>query len=180
MEPLEIIQTRRSIRRFQPKQVPKEALDQIFEAIRWAPSWNNTQCWEVIVLRVAAKKKELQQCIPKYNPGYKAIEEAPVVLVLCGKLKVSGYYQNSDSTKFGDWFMFDLGVAAQNACLMAHAQGLGTLIVGLFDHNRAKGVLGVPEGFEVVAIIPLGYPAQQSKAPRRKLISEFIHEEGFA
>jgi nitroreductase len=180
MELMEIIQTRRSTRRFQAKEVPEEVLDRVFEAVRWAPSWNNTQCWEIIAVRTEARKRELLECVPKYNPGYKAIAEVPVILILCGKLRVSGYYQQADTTKFGDWFMFDLGLAAQNACLMAHAQGLGTLIVGLFDHDKAKGVLGVPQGYEVVAIIPCGYPAQHPKVPGRKDLSEFVHEETFS
>jgi nitroreductase len=54
--------------------------------------------------------------------------------------------------------MYDLGLATQNLCLMAHSLGLGTVIVGLFDHDRAKAVVNVPDGYELVTMIPLGYP----------------------
>jgi nitroreductase len=179
MELMEIIRGRRSIRRFQTKEVPQEAIDQILEAIRWAPSWTNCQCWEVILVRDPDIKKALQETLPKGNPAAKAMIEAPVLLVICGKLKSSGYYKGEESTKFGDWYMYDLGLATQNACLMAHALGLGTVIVGLLDHDRAAHILGVPEGYEVVTILPLGYPAQEAKAPKRREISEFTHEERF-
>jgi len=75
--------------------------------------------------------------------------------------------------------MFDIGIAAQNLCLRVHDLGLGSVIVGLFDHNKAKEVLGVPEGYEVVVMIPVGYPAKVPSAPKRKEISEFTHYEKF-
>ena len=83
------------------------------------------------------------------------------------------------TTKFGDWFMFDLGIAIQTLCLTAYDLGLGTVIAGLFDHNRAKEVLEVPEGYELVALIPLGYPAHDPAAPTRRGISEFAHYDKF-
>jgi nitroreductase len=101
------------------------------------------------------------------------------VLAVCGKLKVSGYYKDQVSTKFGDWFLFDLGIATQNLCLAAHEAGLGTVIVGLLDHDAASRVLSAPAGTEVVALIPLGVPAKISKAPARREISEFTHADRF-
>jgi nitroreductase len=98
---------------------------------------------------------------------------------LCGKLKSSGYYKDEVTTKFGDWFMFDLGIACQNICLAAHALGLGTVVVGLFDHDRAASVLKVPAGYELVVMIPLGYPAKISSAPNRREIGAFTHPNSF-
>ena len=178
-ELMEIIKGRRSIRRFQEKEVPEESLNKILEAVQWAPSWANTQCWEIIVVKDPQNKERLQETLPKSNPASKAMVEAPVVLVVCGKLQSSGYYKGQVTTKHGDWFMFDLGIATQNICLVAHAQGLGTVIIGLFDHNKAKEVVALPEGYEVVAMVPVGYPAKESSAPRRREISEFTHYERF-
>ncbi len=113
------------------------------------------------------------------NPSTKAITGAPVLLALCAKLNSSGYYDKKVTTKFGDWFMFDLGLAAQSLCLMAHDLGLGTVIVGLFDHDKAKQAIKVPDGFELVAIIPTGYPAKISSAPKRREIDDFIHNNMF-
>lgn len=179
MELLELMMSRRSIRRFQGKEIPDEALEKVFKAVQWAPSWANNQCWEIIVVRDPKMKSTLQETLGKGNPASKAIVEAPVVLVLCGKLKSSGYYKGQVTTKFGDWFMFDLGLATQNLCLMAHSLGLGTVIVGFFDHDKVKGLLGVPEGYEVVAMIPIGYPSEPSAAPKRREITEFVHREKF-
>ena len=98
---------------------------------------------------------------------------------VCGKLKKSGYYKDLITTKFGDWFMFDLGLATQNLCLAACNRGLGTVIVGLFDHDRAKTILNLPEDYEVPVLIPLGYPAKPSSPPKRKDVRDFVHADAF-
>ena len=176
---MDIIKGRRSIRKYEDKEVPEDLLNQILESIQWAPSWANTQCWEVIVVKDQGLKEALAEVLPKTNPVRKHFTEAPVVLVLCGKLESSGYYKGQVTTKLGDWFMFDLGLAAQNLCLTAHDQGLGTVITGVFDHGKAGEILGVPEGYELVSLIPVGYPAYDSKAPKRRDISDFTHYDKF-
>jgi len=75
--------------------------------------------------------------------------------------------------------MFDLGIATQTICLTAHDLGLGTVVVGLFDHDKAKEAVEVPEGYELAALIPLGYAAKGSAAPKRQEINEFTHYERF-
>ena len=176
---MEIIKGRRSIRRYQDQEIPEEDLNQVLEAIRWSPSWANTQCWEVIVIKDSGIKQKLQEILSPSNPSSKGIVEAPVVIALCGKLASAGYKKGEAVTKFGDWFMLDIGIATQNLCLTAHYLNLGTVIVGIFNHDKAKEVLRVPEGFEVVSLIPLGYPAKEASAPPRKEIGEFVHYDTF-
>jgi nitroreductase len=169
-----IIKGRRSIRRYQDKEVPEEAIRTLLESIQWSPSWDNTQCWEVVIVKDKATKEKLQETMGA-NPSSKGIVEAPVVFVLCGKLKSSGYYKGQSASKFGDWFLFDLGVASQSLCLTAHSLGLGTVIIGLLDHDKAKEIIGVEDEYELVALIPVGYPAKDSPAPKRREIEEFTH-----
>lgn len=176
---MEIIAGRRSIRRFQAKEVPDEDLTTILEAVRWAPSWANTQCWEVVAVKDPSIKQRLQEILSAANPAKKAMVEAPVVMVLCGRRGVSGCYSGKPTTKLGDWFMFDIGLATQNLCLAAHALNLGTVIIGSFSHDRAKEILGIPDGYEAVALIPLGYPAHEVGQSHRKELSEFVHYDGF-
>ena len=176
---MNIIKGRRSIRRYQEKQIPEAHIQQLLDSIRWSPSWANTQCWEVVLVKDGATKEKLKECLHATNPAQKAMVEAPVVFALCGKLNSSGFYKGAVTTKFGDWFMFDLGIAAQSLCLTAHDLGLGTVIVGLMDHEKLRQVLGVPEGCEVVALIPVGYPAKDSPAPKRREITEFTHHNKF-
>ncbi len=177
---MEIIKNRRSIRKYDSREVPEALVDQVLEALRWAPSWTNGQCWEVVVIREASVKQALQATFPaRGNPAVKAVVQAPVLLALCARTHVSGYYHGEAATKFGEWMMYDLGLATQNLCLMAHHLGLGTVIAGLFDHDRAGAVLDVPAGYEVVTLIPLGYPARAGGAPQRRDRASFVHYEHF-
>ena len=182
MDLMEAIKGRRSIRKYKPDPVPEETLQKIMEAVRWAPSWPNTQCWEVIVVKDQKVKSELATTlihIPKSNPAGSSMTEAPIVLVLCGMKGVSGCYKGQPQTAKGDWLMFDTGIAMQNLCLAAHALGLGTVVVGRFDHKKVAEVLGVPQNVEVVAMTPLGYPTAEGTAPKRKEPSEFIFYEKY-
>jgi len=176
----EIIQTiinRRSIRKYESKDVSDDQLKQIFESVRCSPSWANTQCWHIIVVRNRSTKEKLQATLTEKNPAIPSIVQAPVVLALCGKQKVSGFYKDIALTKYGDWFMFDLGLATQSICLTAHSLGLGTVIVGAFDHDKASSILNIKSDLELTVLIPLGYPAHASASPPRKKIMEFVQNE---
>lgn len=175
---LEIITTRRSVRNFEEKDIPEEMIEKVLESVKWAPTWANTQCHEIIVIKDKAIREDLKSITGK-NPAAKAYTTAPILIAVCAKLKSSGYYKGEAPTKFGDWFMFDLGIVSQNICLTAHALGLGTVIVGMFDHDKVNRVLKVPEGYETVALIPMGYPVKIPSAPKRREISEFVHNNTF-
>jgi nitroreductase len=176
---LNTIQTRRSIRRYQDKEIPEETLQRLLEAARWAPSWANTQCWNFVVVKDRSVKEKIQEAISPRNPSSKAIVNAPVLLVVCGQLKKSGYYNDQYPTKFDDWFMYDLGMASQNLCLAAHDAGLGTVIVGLFDHDKVGEIINLPPDHEVLVLIPLGYPDQDPSPPKRREIEEFVRYDSF-
>ncbi len=175
---MSIIKGRRSIRRYQEKGVPEEHIRQLLESIQWSPSWANTQCWEVVLVKDQALKEKLKEAMGG-NPSSKGIVEAPLVFALCGKKKSAGYYKGQASTKFGDWLLFDLGIATQSLCLTAFNLGLGTVIIGAMDHDKAKKALGLGEEYELAVLIPVGYPAKESSAPRRREIEEFTHYEKF-
>jgi nitroreductase len=176
---ISIIKGRRSIRVYQDKDIPEEHLKQVLESIQWSPSWANTQCWEVVIVKDQKMKEALHETLPKMNPARKAMLQTPVTIALCGKLKSSGYYKGQVTTKLGDWYMFDLGIATQSLCLTAHSLGLGTVITGMFDHEKARELLHVSDGYQIVSLIPMGYPAKGSPAPKRRAISEFVHYETF-
>ena len=179
MSVLEAIRERRSVRRFAEEPIPPEDLAKVLEAARWAPSWVNVQPWRVVLVKDPRKKEALKETLLPKNPASKGFDQAPVLLVLIGERGKSGLYGDSFATDKGDWYMFDLGIAAQNIALAAHSLGLGTVHVGAIDHKKAGAVLGVPEGFEVVEILPLGRPAFDPKAPPRKELHEFVTHETF-
>jgi nitroreductase len=179
MDLMEAIKGRRSIRKYKPDPVPEEALRMVLDAVRWAPSWANTQCCEVIVVKDPKVKSELATALSKGNPAFSSMTDAPIVLVLCGIRGISGYYKGEPKTEKGDWLMFDIGLAMQNLCLVAHTLGLGTVIIGNFNHKKVAEILGVPQKSEVVALTPLGYPATEGAIPKRKELSEFVSYEKY-
>ena len=132
---MNVVRERRSTRKFEQKEVSEEQLNTLLEAAQYAQSWANTQCWEIIIVRDQKIRTELRETMLKGNPATRAIENAPLLLATCAKLKSSGYYKGEAPTKFGDWFMFDMGIVNQNLCLAAHAMGLG------FVPIRKKGKL---------------------------------------
>ena len=176
---MDVILGRRSIRRYQDKPVPAELLNKLLEAARWAPSWANSQCWHFVVVRQDAVKKKIQETVSPRNPSSLALVNAPVLLVVCAQLKRSGFYNEQYPTKFGDWFMYDLGLATQNLCLAAHEAGLGTVIVGLFDHEKVGEIIRLPPEHEVLVLIPLGYPDHEPSPPKRRELEKFVHHDSF-
>jgi nitroreductase len=179
MDLMEAIKGRRSIRKYKPDPVYEEVLQKVMEAVKWSPSWANTQCWEVIVVKDPNMKSQLANTLTATNPARSSITEAPLVVVLCGKKGVSGFKKGQPSTVKGDWLMFDTGIAMQNLCLAAYALGLGTVVIGRFDHKKVEEILETPQNVEVVAMTPLGYPAIEGSAPKRKEFSEFIFYEKY-
>ena len=180
MEVLEAIKTRRSIRNYKTTPVDDKTIELVLEATRWAPSWGNTQCWRFVVVRDSNIKDELANTLSPVNPATDAIRIAPVVIVACAELKKSGCYRREPVTDKGDsWYMFDGALAMQNLTLAAHSLGLGTVHVGAFNAKKTASILEVPEGFCVVEMTPLSYPAQEGRVTPRKELSEIAFRDKY-
>lgn len=190
MDVIEAIRTRRSIRRYKTTPVSDEALHEVLEAARLAPSWANTQCSRFIVVRDSQLKVGLAATLitrpsedgsgTRPNAAAEALVQAPIVIVACAELGRSGYFHGQASTEKGDWYMFDTALAMENLVLAATALGLGTVFIGLFDAAKAARLLGVPEGFAVVALTPLGYPDQAPPPRPRRELGEIISSDRFS
>jgi nitroreductase len=181
MEVLEAIKTRRSIRKYKATPLDDKAIEIVLEAARWAPSWKNSQCRRFIVVRDDKIKSQLADTLigtteGAVNAADNAVRTAPVVVVSCAELGKSGYDNEGQlvTDKGDSWYMFDVALAMQNLALAAHSLGLGTVHVGLFDAKKVGGILGVPPGFCVVSITPLGYPDQEPSPRPRKELSEIV------
>jgi nitroreductase len=179
MELDKAIAERRSVRKYTDYVVTDDELKQVLEAARLSQSWANTQVWEFVIIR---DKERIQQVVGTFsekNPATKGALNASVLIVACAKTGVSGGYGGKDLTKHKEWFMFDLGMAVQNLCLKAHEIGLGTVVVGLMDHDACKKIIALPDGYEVVAVLPVGKPEALRNSPGRKELSAMIHLERF-
>ena len=176
---IEVVTGRRSIRRFENRVIEDEKLGAILEAARWTPSWANTQCWEIVVVRDAAIRTKMSELLSPKNPASLAIKNGPLTLGLCAAKNKAGFYKAEQSTILGDWLMYDLGLITQTICLTAHSLGLGSVIVGAFDHSKIKNLLKVPNEYELVSLVPMGYPDHAPSAPKRKEVDQFVHQDTF-
>jgi nitroreductase len=185
MEVLRAIKTRRSIRKYKSDPVDDKAVQAVLEAGRWAPSWANTQCWRFIVVKDSQIKNRLADTLigisDRPNRAAEAIKTVPLLIVVCAEMGKSGYRSdvNEIVTDKGDWFMFDTALAVQNMVLAAHGLGLGTVIIGAFDAFRAAEILGVPDGYSVVTLFPLGVPDEEPPLRLRKELSEIVFYDKF-
>lgn len=174
MELYQAIEGRRSARRYTSDSVPPETVERLLTAAQWAPSWAHTQVPEVVVAADPEVRAELQAALPERNPAYRAMGDAPLVVAFCARLGRAGFKKGEPATPRGDWMMFDVALTMQNFMLAAHAEGLATVCVGLFDAEAAGRAVNAPEGTTVVALTPLGFPAAETKVPPRKAPAEFV------
>jgi nitroreductase len=180
MDVVETIKTRRSVRRFKEDDIPSDILNDLLEAVQMAPSWANTQCWELILVRDKDLKERIsEEALTPKNPAKRGVVEAPVVVVALAREGIAGMYKEKPTTDKGDWFMYDIGVAVQNLCLAAWGHGLGTVHVGAMDAKKVEEILGVPKGIRVVSLTPVGYPTKVGGAPPRKEIAEFVYTDRY-
>lgn len=171
----ECIVGRRSIRQFTDKPVPHELLEEIVATASYAPSWKNTQITRYTAVEGEAKDK-LSKLTSVFPGNTSRMESSPMVVAVSVVKGRCGYERDgSFSTVKGDgWQMFDAGIASEAFCLAAYEQGLGTVILGLFDVAEAAQLLEIPETQELVALICIGYPAENPEAPKRKTVEELL------
>lgn len=172
MDVMKAIKDRRSIRAYKSDAVSREQLMAVLEAVRVAPSWKDKQCWSVIVLSEREKIQALGETV-RFNPAEEVYNTVPYVLVFCADPAKSG---NRDEKPY---YMTDIGICMQNAVLAAEELGLGTCWVGAFSEQPLKELLGIPEEMKVVALTPLGVPAESPDERPRMDISEFVYGNGW-
>ena len=163
MDLMQAIRTRRSIRSFLDKSVEEEKLLAVLEAGRLAPSARNMQDWRFIVVRDAATRQRLA----KVARDQQFVGQAPVVIAACG---TSDLVMTCGQPAYA----IDVAIAVDHMTLAAASLDLGTCWIGAFYEDKVKEILGVPQEIRVVALLPLGYPAQDTGPRPRKTLDEVV------
>ena len=168
------IRQRRSIRRFTEQEVSQKVLEEIVDAASWVPSWKNTQISRYIAIRDPAVREQIAQRFATFNAP---IIQSCYVLIAQTFVKARSGFERDGSystDRCEGWQYYDCGIAAQTFCLAARDRGLGTVILGIFDRPALEEYLQVPPEQELMALIALGYPAQEPDPPRRKDVSVLL------
>jgi nitroreductase len=161
---IEAIEERRSVRRFEETPVPDATIGRLIDSAHLAPSAGNLEPWKFVVIKDDKIKKKLTWAAY----GQEFISSAPVCIVVCAE-------PDRSATRYGQrgaelYCLQDTAAAVQNILLTATAYGLGSCWVGAFDETKVKYCLNLDQRFRPVAVIPIGYPAEEvEEIPRRSV-----------
>lgn len=163
---LQVIKSRRSVRRYEEKEVPQEILKTLIDCGRLAPSGYNRQPWVFVVVTDRKKRHALSALCP----WGRFLKEAGAAILI--------FYEKDAETG-----LEDACAAAENIIIAAWAFGLGTCWVN--SHRKAhseavKRFLQCPENFELAVILAVGYPREIPGAPHKKELSEVLRWETFS
>jgi coenzyme F420-0:L-glutamate ligase / coenzyme F420-1:gamma-L-glutamate ligase len=189
----DLIKKRRSIRKYLPRQVPKDIIKEVLAAAGWAPSAHNSQPWRFIVLADASVKRRLADAMAdewvkdlqrdgvtfesdKRTERVERFATAPVLVLAC--LTVVDLRKFPDSERQmceRDLAVQSFGAALQNLLLAAHAKGLGAcwFCAPAFCKETVRKILKIPDAVEPQAFVAMGYPAEKPKVPIKKLLEGY-------
>lgn len=169
---LSLMRERKSIRSFlQNKPIPEQAIQQILEAGRLAPSAGNIQTWHFFLIRDNIKKRAIAEAAF----GQSFIAQAPLVIVagIDKKLASLGY----GSRGLHLYSIQDTAAAIEHMLLAARALGIGSCWIGAFSEDALENALKIDNRqYRTVAIIPLGYSDEPQKKRGRRSVKSIVTE----
>jgi nitroreductase len=162
----ELIKYRKSVRSWASKPLEVETVEKIVEAARFAPSAKNCQDWRIIAVAEPGIRKK----IAEIAGGQGFVGKAPVVLAVCGDTS------SGEMSCRMPRAVVDASILIDHITLVAAAEGLGTCWIGDFDQDACRKLLRLPEGWNVVQLLPLGYPADPQPVEKsRKEVREILN-----
>ncbi len=164
MDVSKAIQSRRSIRAYDFREVEEDKLARVLDSGRLSPSAGNRQERRLIVVRDAKKRQLLSEAAR----NQKFVAEAPVVLAACS---VETEYTMACGQLA---YPIDTAIAVDHITLAAVEEGLGTCWIGAFNEKKVKEILSIPNNIRVVALLPLGYPSAVPRPTPRKSLDEIV------
>jgi len=160
MKILDAVRERRSIRKFFQKEIPDTVLEELKEALIWAPSAGNLHARKFYFVL----KKRVKERIAAAALNQRFIAKAPLVIVGCTDSQISWRYGERGVNLYT---IQDVSVSIMGMMLVAHEAGLGSVWVGAFNEKEVSKILDLPVSLRPVAIVPVGYPSLIPSAPSR-------------
>jgi len=164
---LKLVKSRRSIRRFSGEKIPKEILRNILEATKYTPSAGNLQSWKCYIITDQKKKEAIAKACYKQM----FIQQAPLVFVVFS-------LPSKSKTRYGKrgelYSIIDASIAATYILLSSHSLGLGVVYIGAFEDDKIRNVINVPLHEQPIAVIPVGYPAENPMPTEKASIEQLF------
>jgi nitroreductase len=171
---LELIISRQSDRKYSDKPVEKEKLERILEAGRLAPSACNAQPWKFIVADEPDLRVKIAEAASARLIGMNMfVAQAPLMIIVVRE-KPNMSSKVGATIKNKDYSLIDIGIASENICLQAKAEGIGSCLIGWFDEGMVKKLLAIPRSKRVELIITLGYSISEQRQKKRKPAVETV------
>ncbi len=170
MEFNELVKARRSIRSFMTKNVEEDKLMKVLNAVNRAPSAGNLQAYHIHLVKTPEIKEQLQIACADQE----FITQAPFVLIFSAdKATASSKYEERGEDLYS---IQDATIAATYAVLAAADVGLGSVWVGAFDPLEVSRLINLDSEMVPVAVIPIGYPAEDPAETKRKSVLKMVTE----
>ena len=166
MDAKELIFERHSVRSFSPEPLPKEALADILEAGRLAPSAQNKQPWRYLVFTESDKIQKLALNCGLIGLSNFFIRKAPCLIIACADTKANLKLNGQD------YYLVDTAISFHQMMLMARGYGIESCWLAAFSEKKLRGYLEIPPSWRIVALAPFGYPADK-KSTYSKMVSSF-------
>jgi len=173
MDTLECIRTRRSVRKYQNKEVSWDDIVTILEAGRMAPSSGNIQNWKFVVIREPVNIKKISEAC--YNQDW--MINAPVLIVITADPEQGERFYGARGEHL--YTIQNCAAATENMLLAANALGLGGCWVGAFDEPKVRTLCQLPEQVMTHAILTIGYASEKPLLPPKKRIEWLVGLEKF-
>jgi len=164
MDALQALRTRRSVRAYDGRPVPREAIEQIADAGRLAATARNVQPWDFVAV---TRREVLRQIADLTDYGKFIADAGACIVVLCSDTK---------------YYLEDGSAAAQNLLVAAAALGVGSCWVAGDKKPYTDQILAAvhaPPGKKLVALVALGYPARTPASPPKRELGKVLHWEKF-
>jgi nitroreductase len=169
MDFFEVVKTRSSVRSFASAAVEDSKVRRILEAANLAPSAGNLQAYEIYTVTHPSYRRALARAALFQD----FIASAPLVLVFCAHpARSAGKYKERGARLYT---IQDATIACSFAMLAATALGLASVWIGAFNDEAVRKVINAPDGLVPVAVLPVGYPAEQPGAATRRALEDLVH-----
>ncbi len=169
----ELVQNRRSIRRFQEKPVEREKIRACLEAARLAPSAENVQPWRFLVVDdPRIKERFAAEAFSGIYSFSRFAAKAPVLIIILARLDFVANRLGKQIQGVPFYFL-DIGIAGTHLVLQAEELGLGTCWIGWFSQRKTRKFFKIPRKYKVVCLLAMGYPAgRPTRGKKRRPLEE--------